>query len=158
MKIALIVTTKFTDYTLLEKKLNELNVTEVVSGTSNGYEMLKKYEITNPNVNISLAKGGRNGMVRANNAMKNSENVVVFANGDGIRTERSIVNAIKDNKNLTIFSYKTKALNITTDNQYINIKLEGNLKEASQHEGLFLNKEETQNLINNLKNSLKDLT
>jgi len=158
MKIALIVTTKFTDYTLLEKKLNELNVTEVVSGTSNGYEMLKKYEITNPNVNISLAKGGRNGMVRANNAMKNSENVVVFANGDGIRTERSIVNAIKDNKNLTIFSYKTKALNITTDNQYINIKLEGNLKEASQHEGLFLNKEEAQNLISKLQNSLKDLT
>ena len=40
MKIALVVTDKFKDYKLLEVKLDELKVKEVISGTSDGYVML----------------------------------------------------------------------------------------------------------------------
>jgi len=158
MKIALIIASDFSDYELLEKKLNKLKVTEVISGTTSGYKMLEKYIENKPDITISIAKKGENGYRRAVNSINESDNVIIFANGNGNRSERSINYAINKNKNLKVYSYKSKAFDITTDKKYINISLEGNLKKTSQHEGLFLNKEETQNLINNLKNSLKDLT
>ena len=40
MKIALIVASEFKDYRLLEMKLDELKVKEVIAGTSNSYKML----------------------------------------------------------------------------------------------------------------------
>ncbi|RXI32059.1 hypothetical protein, partial [Arcobacter defluvii] len=65
MKIALVVTDKFKDYKLLEMKLDELKVKEVISGTSNGYVMLEEYIKTRPNVKISLAKGENRPIIRA---------------------------------------------------------------------------------------------
>ena len=57
MKIALIVTSEFDDYKLLEMKLDELKVKEVIAGTSNSYNLVQEYVKTRPNVKISLAKG-----------------------------------------------------------------------------------------------------
>ena len=57
MKIALIVTSEFDDYKLLEMKLDELKVKEVIAGTSNSYKMLQQYIEKRPNVKIIQADG-----------------------------------------------------------------------------------------------------
>jgi hypothetical protein len=57
MKIALIVTSEFDDYKLLEMKLDELKVKEVIAGTSNSYKMLQQYIEKRPNVKITQADG-----------------------------------------------------------------------------------------------------
>ena len=106
MKIALIVTTEFKEYKLLEIKLDELKFKEVIAGTSNSFEMLQEYVKTRPNVKITLANGSTSHASIAYNAINEVSNVVVFANGDGKRTELSIANALNENKNLKIYSYK----------------------------------------------------
>lgn len=147
MKIALIVTDKFKDYSLLEAKLDELKVSEAISGTTNGFEMLQKYTETRPNVKISLANNGSRAVIRAYNAINDTSNVVIFANGDGQRTEYSIANALNENKNLKIYSYKSKAFDIKKDGDYVKIALSGNLQKATKIEGIFLNKDEVFKLI-----------
>ena len=57
MKIALIVTSEFDDYKLLEMKLDELKVKEIIAGTSNSYKMLQQYIEKRPNVKITQADG-----------------------------------------------------------------------------------------------------
>lgn len=150
MKIALIVASEFKDYRLLEIKLDELKISEVISGTSNGYEMLQEYIKTRPNVKITLAKGQTSHVSIAYNAINESDNVVIFANGNGKRTESSIVNALNENKNLKIYSYKSNAFNIEQQNEYLNISMCGNLQKASKIESICLNKEEVEELINKL--------
>ncbi len=150
MKIALVVTDKFKDYKLLEVKLDELKVKEVISGTSNGYVMLEEYIKTRPNVKISLAKGENRPIIRAYNAINEADNVVIFANGDGIRTEHSIANALNENKRLKIYPYKSKAFNIEQQNEYIKISMCGNLQKASKIESVCLSKKEVEKLIDRL--------
>ncbi|MGJ0298981.1 DUF262 domain-containing protein [Aliarcobacter cryaerophilus] len=150
MKIALIVASEFKDYRLLEMKLDELKVSEVISGTSNGYEMLQEYIKTRPNVKITLAKGQTSHVSIAYNAINEVDTVVIFANGDGKRTERSISNAINENKKLKIYSYKSNAFNIEQQNEYVNISMCGNLQKVSKIESICLNKEEVEELINKL--------
>ena len=157
MKIALIVTTEFKDYILLESKLDAMNITEVVSGTTNGFEMLTRYIETRPNIQITLAKSGRSGVMRSYNAINESDNVVIFANGNGKRTELSIANAINENKNLTIYSYKSEAFDIKTNGKYAQIKLNGNLQRSTKIDAICLNKEEVENLINTLTEVSKSL-
>lgn len=150
MKIALIVASEFKDYKLLEMKLDELKVSEVISGTSNGYEMLEEYVKTRSNVKISLANGSTSHVSIAYNAINEAENVVIFANGDGKRTELAIANALNEKKNLKIYSYKSNAFNIKQQNEYLNISMCGNLQKASKIESICLNKEEVEELINKL--------
>lgn len=150
MKIALVVTDKFKDYKLLEVKLDELKVKEVISGTSNSYVMLEEYIKTRPNVKISLAKGENRPIIRAYNAINEADNVVIFANGDGIRTEHSIANALNENKKLKIYPYKSKAFDIEQQNEYIKISMCGNLQKASKIESVCLNKTEVEKLIDRL--------
>lgn len=150
MKIALIVASEFKDYRLLEMKLDELKVSEVISGTSNGYEMLQEYIKTRPNVKITLARGQTSHVSIAYNAINEVDTVVIFANGDGKRTERSISNAINENKKLKIYSYKSNAFNIEQQNEYVNISMCGNLQKVSKIESICLNKEEVEELINKL--------
>ena len=150
MRIALIVASEFKDYRLLEMKLDELKVKEVISGTSNGYEMLEEYVKTRPNIKINLANGSCSHVSTAYNAINEAENVVIFANGDGKRTELAIANALKEKKNLKIYSYKSKALNIEKQDEYIKISMLGNLQKTTNSEGLFLDKNEVQSLIGTL--------
>lgn len=150
MKVALVVTDKFKDYKLLEMKLDELRVNEVISGTSNGYAMLEEYIKTRPNVKISLANGAKHHVSKAYNAINEVDNVVIVANGDGKRTELSIANAINESKKLKIYSYKSKAFNIEQQNEYVNISMCGNLQKASKIESVCLNKEELEKFIDRL--------
>lgn len=100
MKIALIVFDTFEDYDLLATKLDELNVTEVISGTSNGYKMLEEYRSTRPDVKISIAQGHK--LERAYNSIDMADNILVFTHKQGIKTKRSIDYAKKLNKILDI--------------------------------------------------------
>lgn len=157
MKIALIVTTKFDDYKLLEMKLDELKVKEVIAGTSNSYNLIQEYVKTRPNVKIALAKGNTSHVSIAYNAINESDNVVIFANGEGARTELSIANAINEKKNLKIYSYKQKAFNIEQKDDYLKISFSGNLQKDSKIDSINLNKEQVEKLINRLtelKNNL----
>ena len=157
MKIALIVTSEFDDYKLLEMKLDELKVKEVIAGTSNSYNLVQEYVKTRPNVKISLAKGQTSHVSIAYNAINESDNVVIFANGEGARTELSIANAINEKKNLKIYSYKQKAFNIEQKDDYLKISFSGNLQKDSKIDSINLNKEQVEKLINRLtelKNNL----
>lgn len=158
MKIALIVTDKFTDYHLLETKLDELKVHEVISGTTNGYTMLERYCVSRPHVKISLAQAGQRAVMRAYYAINQVDNVVIFANGDGHRTELAIANALNENKNLKIYSYKAKAFDITSEGPYARLTMNGNLKKASRIDAIYLNEEQIDKMIerlNEIKNHLK---
>ena len=150
MKIALIVTTQFDDYKLLEKKLDELKVKEIIAGTSNSYNLVQEYVKTRPNVKISLAKGQTSHVSIAYNAINESDTVVIFANGDGKRTELSIASALNKNKELKIYSYKSNAFNIKQQNEYLNISMCGNLQKASKIESVCLSKKEVEKLIDRL--------
>lgn len=150
MKIALIVTNKFEDYHLLELKLDELHVNEIISGTTNGYGMLEEYIKTRPHVKVTLAKTGHQPVMRAYNAINEADNVIIFANGDGNRTEKAIANAINEKKNLKIYSYKSKAFDIKQEGAYVKIFLSGNLQRATNVEGIFLNQSELKDLLNRL--------
>ena len=157
MKIALIVASEFKDYRLLEMKLDELKISEVISGTSNGYEMLQEYIKTRQNVKITLAKGQTSDVSIAYNAINESDNVVIFANGDGKRTELSIANTLNENKNLNIYSYKSKAFRIEQQDEYLKISFSGNLQKATNIDSINLNKEQVEKLISRLtemKNNL----
>ena|SRR5574344_210135 len=157
MKIALIVTSEFDDYKLLEMKLDELKVKEVIAGTSNSYKMLQQYIEKRPNVKITQADGNTSHVSIAYNAINETNNVVIFANGDGKRTELSIANALKENKNLNIYSYKSKAFKIEQQDQYLKISLSGNLQKATNIDSINLNKEQVEKLISRLtemKNNL----
>lgn len=103
MKIALIVFDTFDDYDLLATKLGELNVTEVISGTSNGYKMLEKYHNTRQDVKISLAQKGVKATQRAYNAIDESDYVLIYTHEKGIKTKHSIAYAKKKNKILDIY-------------------------------------------------------
>ena len=132
MKIALIVTTQFDDYKLLEKKLDELKVKEIIAGTSNSYNLVQEYVKTRPNVKISLAKG------------QTSHVSIAY-------------NAINEKKNLKIYSYKQKAFNIEQKDDYLKISFSGNLQKDSKIDSINLNKEQVEKLINRLtelKNNL----
>ncbi len=157
MKIALIVTSEFDDYKLLEMKLDELKVKEVIAGISNSYKMLQQYIEKRPNVKITQADGNTSHVSIAYNAINETNNVVIFANGDGKRTELSIANALKENKNLNIYSYKSKAFKIEQQDQYLKISLSGNLQKATNIDSINLNKEQVEKLISRLtemKNNL----
>ena len=132
MKIALIVTTQFDDYKLLEMKLDELKVKEIIAGTSNSYNLVQEYVKTRPNVKISLAKG------------QTSHVSIAY-------------NAINEKKNLKIYSYKQKAFNIEQKDDYLKISFSGNLQKDSKIDSINLNKEQVEKLINRLtelKNNL----
>ena len=162
MKIALITADKFKDYDLLALKLDELGVTEVISGTNNGYIMLEKYKESRPHIKIELAKKGRAAVMRAYNAIRETNNVMIFANGTGngtkkSRTEHSITNALNSGKNLKIYPYSTEALDICNDGEHIKIGFKGNVQKNSIVEGVYLDKDEVQDLINKLEKTLDGL-
>ncbi len=151
----MIITDKFDDFNLLETKLDELKVSEVISGTSHGFEMLEKYIQTRPNVKISLAQAGPRAVMRAYNAINEANNVVIFANGDGHRTELAIANALNEKKNLKIYSYKQKVFDIQQEGRYARISMSGNIKRSTAMEGIFLDKQQIEYLIERL-NMMKD--
>ena len=97
-------------------KLDELKVKEIIAGTSNSYKMLQQYIEKRPNVKITQADGNTSHVSMAYNAINETKNVVIFANGDGKRTELSIVNALNENKNLKIYSYKSILFSSKRDN------------------------------------------
>ena len=101
MKIALIVFDTFEDYDLLASRLDELNVTEVISGTSNGFKMLEKYHSTRQDVIVSIAHGQK--LERAYNAIDMTDNILVYTHKKGNKTKRSIAYAKKKNKILNIY-------------------------------------------------------
>ena len=102
MRIALIVFDTFEDYDLLATKLDELNVIEVISGTSHGYKMLEEYHRTRPDVTIRIAQGHK--LERAYNSINMADNILVFTHKKGIKTKRSIDYAKKLNKILDIYN------------------------------------------------------
>lgn len=158
LKIALIVTDKFTDYHLLETKLDELKVHEVISGTTKGYTMLERYCESRPHVKTTLAESGHRSAMRAYNAINLADDVVIFANGDGHRTEHAIANAINENKKLKIYSYKAKAFDVTREGEYARLRMSGNLKRASKIDAVYLNEEQIDKMIaklNEIKNDLR---
>lgn len=101
MKIALIVFDTFEDYDLLTSRLDELNVTEVISGTSNGFKMLEKYHSTRRDVIVSIAHGQK--LERAYNAIDMTDNILVYTHKKGIKTKHSIAYAKKKNKILYVY-------------------------------------------------------
>ena len=161
MKIALITADKFDDYDLLALKLDELGVREVVAGTTNVYAMLEKYIQSRPNIKITLAQKGRTGVIRAYNAMKETNNVVIFANGTGngtkkSRTELSIAYAVNNGKNLKIYPYSSEAFDVSSDGKYVKIGFKRNVQKNSIVEGVYLDRDEVQRLIDELEKLLQE--
>lgn len=103
MKITLIVFDTFEDYDLLASRLDELNVTEVISGTSNGFKMLEEYHSTRGDVKISIAQKGARATQRAYNAIDEADYVLIYTHENGIKTKHSIEYAKKKNKILDIY-------------------------------------------------------
>lgn len=89
--------------TFWRTKLDELNVTEVISGTSNGYKMLEEYCNTRSDVKISIAQKGAKATQRAYNAIDESDYVLIYTHEKGIKTKHSIAYAKKKNKILDIY-------------------------------------------------------
>ncbi|QNM89356.1 hypothetical protein HOO34_06655 [Aliarcobacter cryaerophilus] len=76
---------------------------------------------------------------------------------DGKRTELSIANTLNENKNLNIYSYKSKAFRIEQQDEYLKISFSGNLQKATNIDSINLNKEQVEKLISRLtemKNNL----
>jgi hypothetical protein len=154
MKIALVTAAKFEDYDLLALKLDELSVIEVIAGTTNAYAMLEKYIQNRPSIKITLAQKGQTSVMRAYNAMREMDNVIIFANGTGngtkkSRTELSIAYALNKGKNLMIYPYSSKAFDITQDDKYVKIGFKRNVQRASGVE-TYLSKSEVEEFINEL--------
>jgi hypothetical protein len=139
----------------LEIKLDELKVSEVISGTSHGFEMLEKYIQTRPNVKITLAQAGPRAVMRAYYAINEADNVVIFANGDGNRTEHAIANTLNEKKNLKIYSYKSKVFDIQQEGYYAKISMNGNIQKSTAVEGIYLDKQQIDYLIERL-NMIKE--
>ena len=156
MKIALIVTSEFDDYKLLEMKLDELKVKEVIAGTSNSYKMLQQYIEKRPNIKITQADGNTSHVSIAYMLLMKLK-MLSSLQIDGKRTELSIANTLNENKNLNIYSYKSKAFRIEQQDEYLKISFSGNLQKATNIDSINLNKEQVEKLINRLtelKNNL----
>ncbi|MDO9305423.1 MAG: hypothetical protein Q7T77_08820 [Sulfuricurvum sp.] len=105
MKIALVVFDTFEDYDLLARRLDKLNVSEVISGTSNGFEMLQEYVMTRSDVKISIAQKGTKKTQRVYNAIDAADYILIYTHKKGIKTKRSIEYAKKNNKKLDIYNH-----------------------------------------------------
>lgn len=158
MKIALITADKFDDYELLKMKLDELQVAEIICGNSVGYELAMIYQSENNSVIVTKAEGKM--AHRAYNAIKQVEDVAVFSNGTGhlnlSRTNLAIRNALKNNKNLYIYPYKSDAFDITKEDEYIKLDFKKSVKQAFNTQGVFLKKVEVQKLIDQLQKAIVD--
>lgn len=153
----MIVADKFNDFDLLEKKLLELKVSEVVTPTQNGYELLERYASKYPNVSIKFVQLHGRTLMNTYESINHSDTVVIITNGDGYRTPHAIANAVNENKQLIQVAYESSALSLTAENNYLKIGLTGALQKGNSFNGIYLKKEEVERLIQNLTEALSIL-
>ncbi len=161
MKLALIVPNAFNNLDLLVDKIKTLNPTEIISGSSHGFELLNQVE-QKFGLMIKLKKASGENADSAYNAIEEADEILIFHNGNGsIRTTRSsaaLNRAINTNKKRHIFSYKAEALEVSvSDSGYACVDLHNKLLKASGVNGVYLNREELTKLIDSLQNVLLKL-
>lgn len=160
MKLALIVPNTFDNLDLLVDKIKKLNPTEIISGSSHGIELLSRAEQKfGLVINFKKALGEKT--KSAYNAMEEADEILFFHNGEEgkskSRSSAALNKAITEykSKKRYVFSDKAKALEISvSDLEYACIDLNNQLLKSSGVNGVYLNREELEKLIDSLQNVL----
>ena len=102
MKVALIVPDGFKDLAYLSTVLDGIDCHEIISGTSNGYELLEQYLVASSR-DIIISKATASQLKRAYNAIDAADHVVILTHAQGIKTKKAIEYAQRHQKSSTIF-------------------------------------------------------
>lgn len=102
MKIALIVPDSFKNLDYVSTLLDRIECDEIISGSSNGYELLEQYLVASQR-DILISKAPEIQLKRAYNAIDIADQVVILTHIKGIKTKKAIEYAQKHQKPLTIF-------------------------------------------------------
>ncbi len=159
MDIALFLPDKFNHESLLYEKLKEHRVRTIHVSTSLSNEYAVKYAEQTSGVKVVFHNSGRKvqRLYQANNQV---ENVLFFYNGnsptqeneqDGYRTSRALANAMNKNKNIIIYPYKAKALNIQKKGDLVEIKFFNRLEDINRIKAIYLDQEQLKSLIDTLQ-------
>jgi hypothetical protein len=116
MKLAVIGSRSFRDYSLLKEKLDQINaetpIKKIISGGAVGADKLGEFYAEENNLKTKIfipdwKKYGRGaGIIRNEDIIKNSDKVIAFWDGKSKGTLSSIKLAEKYNKSLIIVKYK----------------------------------------------------
>ena len=111
MKISIIGSRSFFDYTMLEKILNKEKIDILVSGGARGADSLGEQYAKNNNIPTLIFKpdwkkfGRAAGFIRNKDIIDNSDKVIAFWDGKSKGTLNSINLAKKQNKKVIIYEF-----------------------------------------------------
>ena len=111
MKISIIGSRSFFDYTMLEKILNKEKIDILVSGGAKGADSLGEQYAKNNNIPTLIFKpdwkkfGRAAGFIRNKDIIDNSDKVIAFWDGKSKGTLNSINLAKKQNKKVIIYEF-----------------------------------------------------
>lgn len=159
MDITLIIPDDLNNIRLINNVLNKYKITKIHVGTTKAFNVAK--EFTNEE-NIFFHTKGRK-MMRLYDAIRETDNTFIFYNGqtptesnpkNGYRTSKAYTNALNSNKNMYIFPYKAKSLDIIKNEDLFEISFFNRLQKGQSIKKLVLEKSEIEKLIENLKSHL----
>lgn len=116
MKLAVIGSRSFDDYYLMSNILNNISITEVVSGGARGADTLaKRYAKSNKLKYTEFLPdwpqfGKKAGMLRNSEIIWYCDTLIAFWDGESLGTSNSIIKAQRANKLYDIVSYNANAL------------------------------------------------
>lgn len=159
MTASLFIPDKCFDEIIIFKELDNNKVKNIHVATTHSKTIAEKYASTRSNIKVTYHSSGRK-VMRLYAAIKEAENSIFFYNGneptkedpkDGYRTSRALANARKENKNIIIFSYKSKALEINQENDHTVLNFRLRLKNIDKIKKFYLNQEELSDFIERLQ-------
>lgn len=103
-------------------------------------------------------------MMRLYDAIRETENTFIFYNGqtptednpkDGYRTSKAYINALNSNKNMYVFPYKAKSLDIIKNEEdFFEISFFNRLQKGQSIKKLVLERSEVEELIEKINKQL----
>ena len=160
MTISLFIPDNCSQKEIVIQELNNYKVNTIHVASSHAKNIADDYASTKNNIKVITHNSGRK-VMRLYAAIKESENAMFFYNGnepskedpqDGYRTSRALAHARNKEKNIIIFPYKSKAVEITQEeDNHISLNFRLRLKNIDKVKKLYLNQEELSDLIKRLQ-------
>ena len=159
MTTSLFIPDKCFDKTMIYQELKNYKVRTIHVATTHAKTIAEDFATQHKNIYVIYHGSGRK-VMRLYEAIKAAENAIFFYNGneptesdpqDGYRTSRALANARNRKKNIIIFPYKNKAIEIHQEQDHVTLNFQLRLKNIDKIKKIYLSQEELSDLITRLQ-------
>ena len=159
MTASLFIPDKCFDTKIIYQELKNYKVKTIHVATTHAKTIAEDFATQHKNIHVIYHGTGRK-VMRLYAAIKAAENAIFFYNGneptqndpqDGYRTSRALANARNSEKNIIIFPYKSKAIEIHQEQDHVTLNFQLRLKDIDKIKKLYLTQEELSDLIKRLQ-------